>query len=157
MSQNTVEAGHTKALVPEHRYDTTDGGLNLWNTMVALFERFSNDSIRCRTAAISLAPNAEYTFEHNLGMPASGLEIKAFCPDELPMEAVTACLEFTYPSQDSLVIKNVSGANKTGRIVVSGILHNRSDTFRLRELTSPPPAQAGEVVLYAEGVNLLAK
>lgn len=159
MSQNTVETGRTKAPMPEFRYDTTDGGQNLYDVMFSLFSRFSDDSVRSRTKAFSLANGASVTFAHNIGQPSNEIEVKVFIGGaELSGEQVSAAFVLSNPSNDSIVLENVSGANKSGWLVISACLHNRADCFRFRTRSAPPPVvPEGEVIVFSEADNIYAK
>lgn len=159
MTQNKIEVGRTKALIPEHRFDTTDLGVSLYNTMFDLFSRFSNDSVRCRTQSFSLASNDSIVFSHNIGQQSSEIEAKIFVSGvELTDEQIQSDFAIVHQSNDALLLQNVSGANKTGWLICSGMLQNRADQVRLRtRSSSPSTVSTGEIAIFSQNDNVFAK
>lgn len=158
MSQNVVERGRTKIEMPEHLYDTVDGGLNLYNVHAMLFARLADDAARCRTKAFNLAHNSSVSFAHNIGQIQGELEVKVFVGGlELAVETFLSQFEVTYTDNNTLSLKNISGSQKTGWIFVSAVVGCRVDEIRLRSRVTPPTVQTGEVSIFNQNEQIFAK
>lgn len=159
MSQNIIEVGKTKAEMPEHRYDSVDGGASLFNIMFNLYTRFSDDSIRCRTKSFSIASGSSVVFEHNIGQNSSEIEIKMFISGvEYSEDLFSSEFSIVHNDTNTITCTNISGGNRTGWMVVSGLLHNRADQLRLRERSASPSSVAdGEVAIFSQNDNIYAK
>lgn len=158
MSQNTNDTGRTKIKMPEFRFDTIDSGEALYNTMFSMFERISNDSIKCRTKAFTLDNNAQISFDHNINMQQSGLEIRVQQSGvDLSEEDISAKYEVTYTDTNSIVFKNVSGSTQSGWLIVSSLPGNLFDQTKFRNRAGDPVVEAGQIAVYCKDNNIYAK
>lgn len=145
--------------MPEHRFDTIDNGVDLFNTTFAMFARLADDSIKCRTKSFSITDTNSVSFAHNIGQDVSELEVKIYINSiELKEEEIATYFSIVYDNSNQLTLTNISGSTKNGWLVVSGVLQNRADRFTLRERTNAPTSvPENQITIFAQNNGLYAK
>ena len=118
MSQTTTNRGRMQGAMPDFAYDTTDGGTNLFNTLMTLWTQFS-DHLPSRYFLYTLANTATQTITHTFGLTLANLKVQIVEGGVLrTLSQTSADYVMTGIDGNSFSIQNVSGGSKTFIIMI---------------------------------------
>lgn len=156
MSREKIKVGLTKIEFPEHRFDTLDGGIELYNTLKDFAKRVSDDAIGLRVFNLQLAPNEEITVSHNIPMPELVVRFFTSSGAELPKIVYESVVEVTQISMTELKVRNITNVNQIFLLVVVG-LPQAFRNVQLENVAVQPPAKNNYCILYYHDGELKAK
>lgn len=156
MSREKISVGLTKIEFPEHRFDTLDGGIELYNTLKNFAKRVSDDAIALRVFNLQLTPNEEKEIEHNIPLPELVIRYFTSSGSELPKITYEQIIEVTQISMTKIKVKNISTVNQIFLLAIVG-LPQAFRNIQLENVTTQPPAKNNYCLLYYHDNEIKAK